>query len=148
MSQAVTIGKLFNTYLLLQRDDELLLIDQHAAHERILYDKFKAEIDQSAAVQQLLAPYIFDVTFSESEILNEYAQTLKDCGFEIDSLSGDAYVLRSIPACLSQMNLQVFISDLFLMLKNGRFSKSEFIKSAIMQTACKAAVKGNKDLSE
>jgi len=148
LAQVVTVGKLFNTYLLLQRGDELLLIDQHAAHERILYDKLKTEIDESNAVQELLVPYIFDTTFSESEILSEHAEILKNCGFEIDSLSGDAYSLRSIPACLSQMNLQVFVSDLLSVLKNGRIAKSDFIKSTVMQTACKAAVKANMDLSE
>ncbi len=142
------VGRVFSTYLLLQTDNELLLIDQHAAHERILFDRLKASIDSSKEIQPLLLPYIFETTYGETELIEKCRGEIEACGFELDTLSGNSFCLRGVPACLSEMNLKGFVGDLLYNLKMGRLSKTDFIKSTVMQCACKAAVKGQTDLSE
>jgi len=95
-----------------------------------------------------LLPYVFETTYQETELIENYKDEINNCGFELNELSSNTYVLRSVPACLSQMNLKSFVGELLFNLKSGKLSKSNFIKSTIMQSACKAAVKGDMDLCE
>lgn len=142
------IGKIFNTYLLIQTENELLLIDQHAAHERILYDRLLSQVNGNLDIQDLLVPYVFEVNFREHELIENNIFPLKECGFELEEYSGNAFCLRSVPAVLDGINLKEFVGNLVEILDSGKLKRSEFAKSAIMQCACKAAIKGDMDLSD
>ena len=78
---ATIIGQLFSTYLLVQREDKLLIIDQHAAHERILYERFRQEVDEHKRSQPMLVPYLFTASLREETLLNENLDKLNSMGF-------------------------------------------------------------------
>lgn len=141
-------GKLFNTYLIAECGQYFYIIDQHAAHEKILYDKLVKQVDAGdTAVQDLLIPYIFDVTATEKVILQEILPEINRCGFKIDPLSGCSFSLYGIPACCADINLQTFVSVLLDNIDTPK-KNSDFLKEKLMQAACKSAVKGEEDLSE
>ncbi len=141
-------GKLFNTYLLIQSGDDAYVIDQHAAHERILYDRYLAEIDGGRpAVQTLLVPYTFSVSFEEAEYLEEAAQILSGLGFCIGLFGERTFSLSGVPAVCAGLDLKEFIAGL-LSDPHKTFKKSDFLKRKTAQAACKAAVKGKDDLTE
>ena len=142
-------GKLFNTYLLLESHDEVILIDQHAAHERMLYDDLVKAVDAGRnTVQDLLLPYIFDVSYSEAELIDSHLSEIRSLGFTLERLSGNSYSLSSVPLALSDMDLSGFVSDMTELLKRGSFGKSALLKNSLMQSACKAAIKGETDITD
>jgi DNA mismatch repair protein MutL len=141
-------GKLFNTYLFVESGENFYIIDQHAAHEKLLYDKLVAQTDESEmAIQDLLLPYIFDVTPTEAIILSENLEQINSCGFKIDKLHGNSFSLYALPVCCCEMNFKKFISDLMNDITSKK-NRSDFIKESLMQAACKNAVKGEMDLTQ
>ena len=142
-------GKLFETYLLFEIGDDAIMIDQHAAHEKILYDEFSAAVSGgSNTVQDLLIPYIFDVDAREAALIEENMSDLSALGFSVNRLSGNSFSLSAVPLILSDIKLKDFVALLVELLKRGRLGKSAFLKEELMQRACKAAVKGNTDLTD
>lgn len=149
---AKVVGKLFNTYILVEQDDNVFLIDQHAAHEKLLFDRLLSQVERGrVAVQNMLFPYSFTVSERESELLEENSEILKKAGFEIikDTKKENKYNLKSVPLCCSGLNVQTFISDF---LKENLADKNVILPDAfmekLMQSACKAATKGEDDLSD
>ena len=125
-------GKLFNTYLLVESGENFYIIDQHAAHEKLLYDKLVMQIDESEIVlQDLLIPYIFDVTPTEATLLFENLPEINVCGFKIDKLNGNSFSLYALPVGCSDMDLKKFVCILLTDI-----------------AACKRAVKGEMDLTK
>jgi len=131
------LGVIFNTYILIEKEDALYLIDQHAAHERLLYNKFKAEIeDKSAISQPLLVPYSFN------EDINYSINALKELGFDIKE--GKIF---AVPFALYHIELAVFVHELTKENNINQITVLDFIKEKIIQSACKAAVKSGDRLS-
>lgn len=123
------------------------IVDQHAAHERILYDNLVKQINNNQVVlQDLLVPYIFDVSPSEREVLCNNIEELGKYGFKIDLLSGNSFSLYAVPICCANMNLQQFVSTILDDMQTRKTSV-DFIKESLMQAACKSAVKGEDDLN-
>lgn len=142
------IGKLFNTYIILEYNSDAYYIDQHAAHEKILYDKMIEEFNSGKMiVQDMMVPYLFDVNYADNEILLEKIEDLNKCGFTINKLSGLSYSLSALPLLCVGIDLQEFVSQILTSI-NNKYKKTDFIKEVIMQSACKAAVKGEMDLSK
>lgn len=142
-------GKIFNTYLIFEKGDEIILIDQHASHEKLLYTKYAEAVERGTnSVQDLLFPYIFDVDYAESELIDEHESEIAELGFGLNKLSGNSYSLSYIPLILSGMDFREFTASLVELLKNNRLSKLNIIKNEVMQSACKAAIKGETDISE
>ncbi len=146
------VGKLFNTYVLVENDGSLYIIDQHAAHEKIIYDKYVLEFEKRAIVtQSLLIPYDFTVSPEETEFLKEKIDVFAKCGFEFAHVNTNTFVIKSVPLCCSNLNIKTFIGD-FLHDEQSQTDKYSLMpadfKAKLMQSACKAAVKGEDDLSE
>lgn len=146
------IGKLFNTYIMIEKTDSFYLIDQHAAHEKLLYDRLMSEAEKGIiATQPLLIPYTFTVSHEEGELLNENIDSLKNSGFEIarSDKNPQTFSLKSVPLRCIGINAQSFISDF---LKENAGTGKNMLPSAfrekLMQTACKSAVKGDDDLKD
>ena len=140
------IGQAFATYLLVERDEKLYVIDQHAAHERILYDriveKFGAKYTQS-----LLVPYKLSLTGSEEEYIESVLPALKSLGFEIEH-AGATYLVTAVPEPVVDVNFNKFFGELFSnMLSEKDLSLAELLKDKLAQQACKAAIKGGEMLS-
>ena len=144
-------GKIFNTYIVIERGDAVYLIDQHAAHEKLLYDRFVAEYERGrVAVQNMLVPYKFTVTPEESELLKENLDLLHSTGFEVTAdKRADTFLIRAVPLCCVGLNAQSFVYDFLQELPHD---KSKILptafKETLMQSACKAATKGEDDLSD
>ena len=142
------LGTLFNTYIMLEKDDELYLIDQHAGHERVLYDNFKKQFEENSVVrQELLVPYTFTVNHEEANLLSTEIENINSLGFNIEPFGNNVFKITNVPLILQDINLKEFIDD---SLKNlNKISKTnEVVKDFIATKACKAAVKGGQKLSE
>ncbi len=142
-------GKLFNTYIMLEKGNEIVMLDQHATHEKLLYDKFRKSVDDgNRNVQDLLVPYTFEVSADEAIMLEANADEISALGFTVGRLSGNSFSLSAVPLVLSDIDLKDFVSVLIESLKKDKLSKHGFLRETLMQSACKAAVKGKDDLSE
>ncbi len=147
---AKKVGKLFNTYIMVELGDVVYLIDQHAAHEKILYDRISAEYEHGkVTVQHMLIPYDFTVNSTEISTLQENFDVLYSAGFEIAQSPTDenAFSMRSMPLCCVGLDPQSFINDFLKPNLSGNVLPDAF-REKIMQAACKAAIKGEEDLSD
>lgn len=143
------IGVIFNTYIVVEYQECIYLIDQHAAHERLLYDKLKNQIDNyNITKQDLLVPYHFKVESNEIEIFEENMSNLISLGFEINSTKTGEYDIVSVPAILININLANFIEFILKDSVNWDIKASDIIKERLCQNACKHAIKGGDKLSE
>lgn len=143
------IGKIFNTYLIVEVDDDVFFIDQHAAHERVLYEKFKAQYDnKNIAVQPLLFPYVLSLNPLEANIIEENLETMQELGFDISEFGNNTYKVSAVPAIVSEMNFDTFFSEFLSDTKNTLKKSSDLIKEYLMQHSCKSAIKGGNDLTE
>lgn len=154
LMKAEFTGFLFSTYIVLQSDDSVFLVDQHAAHERVLFERFgsrKEKMDmEQRAVQDLLVPQIIDLSVSELSFVSDNVERFKEFGFDIDIVGDRQIALRSIPVATkaedrlkSMSKPQVFFMQVLEDLKRETPSKSQLWISLIQTTACKAAVKAH-----
>ena len=141
-------GALFNTYIFAEYGDVLFIIDQHAAHERILYDKFMREAEGRAlAVQRLLVPYSFRANAAECVFIEENADIFTALGFETSRAGTESFRIDSVPAALSDIELKIFIDTLLADFNPSRLKADNILREKIIKTACRAAVKGGDRLS-
>ena len=142
-------GALFNTYILIEYEDQLLLVDQHAVHERLLYDKLMREHEGTPIIgQELLVPIIVDVTNAEQRLLEDNRDALESIGIVVESFGERDVAVRTIPVILGEAQTKDFIRDVIDELGNGHDPAFEKKRSALLQTACKHAVKGGEALTE
>lgn len=143
------IGQLFDTYWLLQKNDELLVMDQHAAHEKVLYEKLlKAYREQEVYKQQLMPPVVINLTLKELDFVKTYESMFEDFGFTLEEFGTDAYCLRTIPSNLFGMDAQVFFRELLdAMEEEVRKFTLDMVIDKIATMACKAAIKANQKLN-
>lgn len=142
------IGQLFDTYWLIEFNDKLFIMDQHAAHEKVLYERFmRRAMDGKQASQQLMPPQIITLTLAAGQVLKENLDIITQMGFEIESFGGNEYAVRAVPVELYGASGKDMVMEIIddLMENPGRVS-GETIKSRIATMACKAAVKGNNRL--
>lgn len=144
------VGSVFDTYLIVEYKGSMILVDQHAAHERILYDKFMAEIEKKAvAKQDLLIPYILKINHVESEFLETKLNLLSQLGFDVEPFGNLSFKVSSIPFVFGEINIKTFFDEFLSNIKIAKtISKTEIIKEQIAQHACKSAVKGGDSLSK
>lgn len=139
------VGKLFNTYLVLERGEMCYFIDQHAAHEKLLYDRLLADHEsRRLKTQPLILPFVFDVSPSDAELITENLEHFESCGFGITPFGEQTFTLSFVPYECAGIDMQSFVSDL-LLLVNSREKSPMALKERLMQAACKAAVKGEID---
>lgn len=140
------IGQIFDTYIVVERDDLVYVIDQHAAHERVLYDKISQKITAEFS-QPLLIPYKYALSASESEYLASILPTLKDMGFDIEK-TADYAVFYAVPVPLEKIDFKVFLGEIFNnRLGDVKLALKDVLKDTLCQQACKAAIKGGNSLT-
>ncbi len=140
------VGQIFDTYIICERAELVYLIDQHAAHERILYDKILDKFSVEHA-QPLLIPFKLNLTGEECEYFERILPNLEKLGFEI-SESGSAYLVNAVPEPVAQVNFSKFFADLFAnMQSESELTLENLLKDKLCQQACKAAIKGGQALS-
>ena len=148
-SEYKLVGKVFNTYLILEQDDRLYFIDQHAAHERQKYDKLIEQLDNySLVTQNLLVPYTFSVSSAEYNFLYNNLELLNKFGIDICEFGVNSFKISSVPIVLSDINLKDYFDELLKNVYGLSKSPKEVIREKFMQMACKSAVKGGDDLKD
>ena len=141
-------GALFNTFILIEYEDQLLLIDQHAVHERLLFDRLMQENAVQNLGQELLVPIIIPMTRKEITLIEENRKELESIGLVIESFGEKDVAVRTIPMVLGEAETTGFIRDILADLDEKHTLTFEKKRAALLQTACKHAVKGGEELSE
>ena len=147
---AVYKGSLFNTYLIYEEGDNAYIIDQHAAHERLIFDRLKAEIEARKVVSQpMLVPYILTLNREEGAFFAEHLATIRDIGFDIEEFGGGSFKISAVPLDLQDIDLSAFFADVLAEVGTLRAIKlSELLRDKLAMTACKHAVKGGMLLTD
>ena len=143
-------GNLFNTYLLYEVRDTVYLIDQHAAHERLIYDRLREKIAQRKIERQiLLEPYLFATNAQETEFIENNIRLIRSLGFDLKPFGSSAYRVDEVPVDLQHINVEEFFNELLADLKNlSEIKLEDILKDKIAMAACKHAVKGGMELTE
>ena len=138
------IGQFNKTYILAEYADTLYIIDQHAAHEKILYEKYSKDIENGEiVVQQLLLPCLIDLSLDDYECYNENKDIFINSGFVIEEFGGNTISLKEVPYFLGKLDAKNFLLSIIDNLKNLGSGKTVEVKlNKIATMACKAAVKG------
>lgn len=142
-------GNLFNTYLLYEIGGEVYIIDQHAAHERLIYDRFRKQVEErNVARQGMLVPYIISLTPEENSFMEENLMLIREMGFDIEPFGINAYRVCEVPADLKDLDFAAFFNELLSDVSGLKSIKmSDVLKDKIAMAACKHAVKGGMELT-
>lgn len=148
--RAVFKGSLFNTYLLYEEGDAVFIIDQHAAHERLIFDRLRAEMEERKVMRQpMLVPYVLHLNREEYAFIEEHLGEISDIGFEIEEFGGESFRVSAVPLDLQDIDLASFFGDLLGEVGALRGIRlSELLRDKIAMTACKHAVKGGMVLTD
>jgi DNA mismatch repair protein MutL len=150
LTSSRVIGTLFDTYILLEtKDRTLLMIDQHAAHEKVLYEQLVAlEMEKKVVSQPLIAPVIVSMSKSDISFIDEHSKDLEDIGFEVSSMGDCELAIRAVPAQVDPQS----VSTAFIEMVDEWMHESKTRKDALIlslaTSACKAAVKGHDKLHD
>ncbi|SHO45937.1 DNA mismatch repair endonuclease MutL [Anaerocolumna xylanovorans] len=143
------IGQLFNTYWIIEYGDKMFLIDQHAAHEKVLYERIVKKLrEKEHFSQQLMPPIILSLNLREKEALIKNLDFLTQAGFEFEEFGGKEYAVRAVPGDLYNLvQYDVLIEIIDGLTEEGYNNTPEIILDKIASMSCKAAVKGSHKLS-
>ena len=144
------IGQLFDTYWLVEYDGKFYIIDQHAAHEKVLYERFMKEFENRQVLSQMIAPpEVISLNLQEDLLLKTHMEVFERFGFEISEFGGREYTIHAVPANVYGISIQELFVEILDSLENENARRPlDLITSRIATAACKAAVKGNNALSE
>ena len=143
------IGQLFKTYWLVEFEDKLFIIDQHAAHEKVLYERTMATLKEKEFTSQAISPpIVLTLDAKETMMLEKYRSQIAQLGYEVESFGGKEYMISAVPGNLFSMDMK----DLFIEMLDDFSNMSgketpELVLEKVASMSCKAAVKGNQNLS-
>ena len=142
-------GVLFQTYLLFERGDEAYIVDQHAAHERLIYERLKRKCEEKKPLSQpVLVPYILTVNAQEFAFLTGQFDALRALGFDIDEFGGTSVKVSAVPLDLYGMDVESFLREVLSSMETLRAIKlADIARDRLATMACKAAVKGGEKLT-
>ena len=143
------IGQLFETYWLVEYDNKFYIIDQHAAHEKVLYERFMKEFETREVTTQMVSPpQVISLNLQEDMLLKTHMEVFKRFGFEISEFGGREYSIHGVPANIYGISVQDLFVEILDSLENENTRQPlDIIAGRIATAACKAAVKGNNTLS-
>jgi DNA mismatch repair protein MutL len=149
LSQFKPVGQVFDSFIILEGADNIIFIDQHTAHERILYERFLQKVkDSKIEIQALLLPLNMELSSKESIILQSSLDNFKKLGFDIESFGENSFIIRSVPSVLSGDDYRQLIRDILdkLVIHQQNTSFDEIVHDMILVMACRGAVKANQRL--
>ena len=143
------IGQIFGTYWIMEYDGNVYMIDQHAAHEKVMYEKFVKEISANKVTSQnLLPPVVVTLSGSQRQIVEEISEHLRQIGFEIEPFGGNEYVIKAVPTELFGISEKEMLFDIIDQYSlEGKKATPDTVLSKLATMACKAAIKGNMNIS-
>lgn len=139
------LGQIFDTYWLISFKDKLLIVDQHAAHEKVKYERLVKELEQKTISSQMInPPVVLTLTGKEEELLKNYMDYFEQLGFEIEEFGGGSFTIRSMPVDLYGCNeKELFVEIMDELSENPMKGTPDVILHKLASMACKSAVKGN-----
>ena len=142
-------GQVFNTYIIAQMDNEMLLIDQHAAHERLYFESFVEDYkNKTFCPQVLLIPITIDFVPSDYQLVMENMDLFSHLGFEMDAFGDSTVIIRQIPYAEDEHIVKDTVEEIVALIrKNAINVKKDLVEDALHTMACKKAIKGNRELS-
>ena len=143
------IGQVFKTYWIVEYEEQLFFVDQHAAHEKVMYERLRKNLQEKAIDQQMVAPpIILSFSIKEKEKYLMFQDAFAALGFQIEEFGGGDYCIRAVPANLFGINQQDLFIELLDSLDEGSSKLNlDIITDKLASMACKAAVKGNQKMS-
>lgn len=143
------IGQLFKTYWLIEFEDKLYIIDQHAAHEKVLYEKTMARLaNKDFTSQRISPPIVMTLDARESEMLEKYRPQIEQFGYEVEHFGGKEYMISAIPDNLFNIDMKDLFIDMLDDFSNATGRQTpDIITEKVASMSCKAAVKGNDKLT-
>ena len=142
------IGVAFKTYIIAEAGDTLLLIDQHAAHERLQYERLMARCSAGTASQQLLTPLIFHLTGREMALIEDNMELLTDAGYSVEPFGDSDIQVRAVPFVMGRAEIRPLFLEMLGSLGGLKNATVDARRAEIMQMACKSAVKAGDALSD
>lgn len=142
------IGQVFDTYWILQYDGAMYMVDQHAAHEKVLYERFMRHFSEKKPIVQLLQPpVVLTLTMQEEQAVKEHMSVFEELGYQIEPFGGREYVVNGVPAHLPQIGNEELLKEVIdAMVDEHARPTPDILKDKIASMSCKAAVKGNNRL--
>jgi DNA mismatch repair protein MutL len=142
------IGQLFETYWLVEFEDKFYMMDQHAAHEKVIYERLVKKIRESEAdTQMIMPPVIVELNMKEQQVLEDNVDVFRKIGFELENFGGKTYKITGVPANLPNIDyMQMFTELIDNMAEESSFG-FELLAERVATMSCKAAIKGNNKIS-
>lgn len=143
------IGQVFDTYWLIEHDNKLYIIDQHAAHEKVLFERMMKQLqDKEMTTQYVSPPIIVSLTRAEQDILKRYEEVFSELGYVISSFGGNEFAIEGVPGNLFSFDVKEFFMELLASCGELKGNDGhDMIVEKVASMSCKAAVKGNNRLS-
>jgi DNA mismatch repair protein MutL len=150
-ADATVIGQFNNTYILCEGDGELIVVDQHAAHERIAYERLKSAGNPNTypASQKLMLPETFDLDYRETAVIEQMLDDLNSLGLEIDHFGGNTFVVKSVPVLIADREIKPLIIEIAEAMDAYGYSPGleEALDQCIILMACHSAIRARQSLS-
>ena len=146
MAKQKIIGQLFDTYWLVEYNDRLFIVDQHAAHEKVMYEKLKKQFEKKEFTSQAISPpIVITLSMREAEVLERFKEQFTKLGFEIEHFGGAEYSICGVPGNLYRLNTKDVLIEMLDELTDGISERAtaDVILDKIASMSCKAAVKGS-----
>lgn len=150
MAKQKIIGQLFDTYWLVEYNDRLFIVDQHAAHEKVMYEKLKKQFEKKEFTSQAISPpIVITLSMREAEVLERFKEQFTKLGFEIEHFGGAEYSICGVPGNLYRLNTRDVLIEMLDELTDGISERAttDVILDKIASMSCKSAVKGSQRLS-
>lgn len=143
------IGQIFDTYWIVEFDKSMYIIDQHAAHEKVLYERFLKQLDNEEIASQIISPAgVISLSSIEADAVEKHLASLRKLGFEIEHFGGREYSISAIPTILPSIDKEVWLKELITeLLEVDSAKNTESILDKIASMSCKAAIKGKQRIS-
>ncbi len=143
------VGQIFDTYWIIEYRDKMLMIDQHAAHEKVKYEQILKKVENNEIYTQILTPpVVVSVTPKEAALISSYQQYFEELGFEIEDFGMNAFAIRGVPIDLFGHDIKGLFEEVLTQMSESPVrGVPQIIREKIASMACKAAVKGNQSLT-
>ena len=143
------VGQLFSTYWIVEYEDKMFIIDQHAAHEKVLYEKTMKKVREKVQMSQMIhPPIVLSLTMREEEVYLEHKDVFARLGFEIEHFGGKEYSVRGVPSDMLNIADESLLLDMIDQLVDDNYEKeSELVLEKVASMSCKAAIKGNQKIT-
>ena len=143
------VGQVLKTYLIFEKGEDIYFIDQHAAHERLLFDKFTEEYKNGKTDEQtLLVPFLYSVNEKEAEFLTSRFEYFRNAGIDVAEYEDGVFAVYALPLTLLDMDIKAFLDDVLSDMSFRKADMPDIIRDKLAQKACKAAIKSGKTLSQ